>query len=372
MTEEGGRGGVADYVQGLAPALARLGQPVELVTASDHLFPPTRGVTILPFFHYLRGSSPGRRLLRRVGLGRVLNGLRFLFTYARCVPLARRCRLVHMHGSEWPPLQILAMCMFRAVGAAVIHSLQTTFDRDAPRMRALPVFEALATRTIVHTRADLSGLSRPERAVVIPFGEYGDVARSGGRFDRESARRHLNLDPDAPVTLLFGQLRADKGIRDVLLAAREVPALRVVIAGEDAGGLHAASDLLNELGGRIIVLEGFQPMDEVAKLFAAADTVVLPYRQASQSAVLLLAYGFERPVIVYPTGGLPEAVTDGETGWICTGPDPGALTAGLREAIDAGPAECRRRGENGARLAKERYSWDGIARRTVELYDEVT
>ena len=55
----------------------------------------------------------------------------------------------------------------------------------------------------------------------------------------------------------------------------------------------------------------------MAELFAATDTVALPYRAASQSGVLLLAYGFARPVIVYPVGGLLEAVIDGETGWIC-------------------------------------------------------
>jgi len=51
----------------------------------------------------------------------------------------------------------------------------------------------------------------------------------------------------------------------------------------------------------VIVRDGFLPMSEVAELFAAADTAALPYRVASQGGVLLLAYGFHRPVIVYPS-----------------------------------------------------------------------
>ena len=66
-------------------------------------------------------------------------------------------------------------------------------------------------------------------------------------------------------------------------------------------------------------------MTQAAQLFAAADAVVLPYEVASQSGVLLLAYGFQRPVVVYPVGGLLEAVIDGETGWICARSDVEAL-----------------------------------------------
>ena len=112
-------------------------------------------------------------------------------------------------------------------------------------------------------------------------------------------------------------------------------------------------------------------MSEAAQLFAAADTVAMPYAVASQSGVLLLAYGFKRPVIVYPVGGLPEAVIDGETGWICARADVGALTDALAASVAAGPSERARRGEAGARFADERYAWPVIARRTGELYSEL-
>jgi len=121
----------------------------------------------------------------------------------------------------------------------------------------------------------------------------------------------------------------------------------------------------------VTVREGFLDMPEVARLFAAADTVALPYQAASQSGVLLLAYGFRRPVIVYPVGGLPEAVIDGETGWICARADVDALVDALAASIDAGWPECRRRGEQGKRFADERFAWPAIAKRTGELYEQV-
>jgi D-inositol-3-phosphate glycosyltransferase len=209
---------------------------------------------------------------------------------------------------------------------------------------------------------------------VIPHGEYAGLARGAERVGRAEARRRLGLPPDAPVTLVFGQLRPDKGLDDVLLAAREVSELFVLIAGEDIGGLAAVAPLVQEdgLAGRVVVREGFLTMDEAAAAFAATDTVTLAYRQASHSGVLMLAYGFERPVVVYPVGGLPDAVVAGETGWICSEASTTALAAALRDAVAAGPEECLRRGRAGFELASREYSWAEIARRTLALYDEVT
>jgi glycosyltransferase involved in cell wall biosynthesis len=208
---------------------------------------------------------------------------------------------------------------------------------------------------------------------VIAHGEYGGLARTGGAADRDAARARLGIAPQEPVTLLFGHLRVDKGLGDLLAAARRLPRLRVIVAGHEEGALAAASAQLAspELAGRVIVREGFLEMREAAELFAATDTVALPYLAASQSGVLLLAYGFERPVVVYPVGGLPEAVLDGETGWICERADVDALADALAAAVDAGWPECRRRGEAGALLAQERFAWPAIAARTGEVYREL-
>lgn len=373
IIEEGGRGGVADYTIELASALAGLGQSVELVTAADHLYSPMAGVRLRPWFRYVRPTSAFRRALRRVGLGRLLNALSLLLTYPRCAWLARRCRLVHLQGGIWFPLAVVETLLYRATGSQVVHTPHNTFDRHQPAGRALRLMERVSSRTIVHTQADLGSLSRPERAVVIPHGEYVGLAKRAERVERAAARNELGLPQDAPVTLVFGQLRPDKGLDDVLLAAREVPELHVLVAGEDIGGLGAVAPLLEDegLAERVTIREGFLSMNEAAAAFAAADTVTLAYRQASHSGVLMLAYGFERPVIVYPVGGLPDAVAVGETGWICSAASRAALAAAFREVVDAGPDECLRRGRAGYELASSDFSWPEIARRTLALYDQV-
>ena len=69
------------------------------------------------------------------------------------------------------------------------------------------------------------------RVVVIPHGEYGSLARTGGSVDRDSARAALGIEPQTPVTLLFGQLREDKGLKDLLEAASRAASELTLIIG---------------------------------------------------------------------------------------------------------------------------------------------
>ncbi len=379
MIEQGGRGGVADYTAELVRGLAGEGWAVALATAADHLYDPIEGVVVHPVFHYVRDSTPIGRALRRRGLGRAVNGLHFLLSLPRLMLLARSADIVHTQGWEIPQIGLLAIVCLRLAGATVVQTSHGTFERATTFLRtrrAVRLLTArLTARTIVHTQADLARIPDEvrARAVVIPHGEYGALARSGGSADRDASRAALGIDAHAPVTLMFGQLRRDKGLADLVQAVRSLPSLHLLIGGQDAGGLSAVAAQLEEpaLAARVTVREGFLDMREAARLFAASDTVALPYEAASQSGVLLLAYGFARPVIVYPVGGLAESVIDGETGWICARPDVDALVGALGASIDGGWPECRRRGEAGARLAAERFAWPDIARRTAAVYCEV-
>jgi glycosyltransferase involved in cell wall biosynthesis len=372
LFEEGGRGGIADYTEALAEALFDGGLAVELATATDHEYALPASLPVHPVIRFLRPSTRWNRLLRRLRLNKAVTGVRFLFAIARLARLARRARLVHIEFGRFPPLTLLLTVVLRLQGVPVVFTPHNVFDRGRRIPGARSATAALADRVIVHARADLAALPARARAraVVIPHGEYARLAEEAPSIDPARARAGLGLPPEVPVTMLFGQLRPDKGIADLLEAARHVPELHVVLAGEELGGLQNAEDALDapELAGRVVVRRGFQPIADAAALFAAADTVALPYAQASASGVLFLAYGFDRPVIVYPVGGLPDAVVDGETGWVCARADAAALREALSAVVAAGPQESRRRGAAGRRLADERYSWREIARRTAEVY----
>ncbi len=378
LIEEGGVGGVADYTAELAAALARAGCAVDVATARDHRYPPAPGVALHPLFPYVRGRTALGRAIRRARLSKVVNGMTHLAANAPLLALARHADVVHVQGGEWPPLGALQALLVRTVRRPLVWTPHNTFERsERAYARSRAWTDRCAARLVIHAEHDRTALppATAAKTVVIPHGEYGGLARRGAPdADVDLARAELRADDDELVVLLFGQLRSDKGVRDLLLAAAEVPGVRVVLAGEDKGALAEVADLRADarLAGRLVVREGFVPAEEAGRLFAAADVAALPYRQASASGVLLLACGYGRPAVVYPVGGLPEYVVDGETGWLCARADPEALAERLGEIAAAGRGACRARGAAARALADDRFSWDAIAQRTMALYADAS
>ena len=134
-------------------------------------------------------------------------------------------------------MTLLLIAMLRGTGRVVVDTPHNTFPREGWRERRPGhLIERTSSVRTVHARADLETLADPDRAVVIPHGEYATLADGGKEVGRDLARSNLGIVPEAPVTLVFGQLRKDKGIIDVLMAALELPDLVVLMAGEDVEG----------------------------------------------------------------------------------------------------------------------------------------
>jgi glycosyltransferase involved in cell wall biosynthesis len=120
--------------------------------------------------------------------------------------------------------------------------------------------------------------------------------------------------------LFFGIVRPYKGL-DLLLRAlaQAPPQLTLTVAGEFWGGAEATGKLIAELGlaDRVTLRPGYVPADKLPALFAEADALVMPYREATASQNALLAFAHGVPVITTTAGALAEAVRDGVDGLTC-------------------------------------------------------
>jgi glycosyltransferase involved in cell wall biosynthesis len=154
------------------------------------------------------------------------------------------------------------------------------------------------------------------------------------------ARKELNLDVHSPVLLFFGYVRHYKGLDNMLRAMPAIlqrePSLRLVVAGHFHEDVSRYRRLIDKLGisGNVDLYPGYVARERTALFFAAADAVVLPYRSATQSGVVQLAYGHALPVIVTPVGALPEMVRPGETGWIARDSSPEGFADAVGEFLD--------------------------------------
>jgi glycosyltransferase involved in cell wall biosynthesis len=182
------------------------------------------------------------------------------------------------------------------------------------------------------------------------------------------ARRALHLAEDSSVLLFFGYVRRYKGL-DMLLHAmpdilKKNPALRLVIAGQFFQSPETYKELIRQLGigGSVDLYPEYVSPERTALFFAAADAVVLPYRTATQSGVLQLAYGHGLPVIVTPAGALPEMVRQGETGFVARDCSSEGIAEAVGEFLESRSNLTEVRSAI-ALLCKD-FSWDSFAAAT--------
>jgi len=188
---------------------------------------------------------------------------------------------------------------------------------------------------------------------------------------REEAREHLGLGMEERVLLYFGLIRPYKGVDTLLEAARllgDVSNLRVLVVGEIYEGRELLTDAVQSAPqGMVRLIDQYIPNEDVSIYFRAADIIVLPYKSATQSGIIPIAYACERPVIATRVGGLPEAVIEGETGYIVEPDDPNQLAAAIRRYfIDLHAPSL----SDGVARMRERLSWDKYTEILRKLIDD--
>ncbi|MDM7916189.1 MAG: glycosyltransferase, partial [Candidatus Eisenbacteria bacterium] len=196
----------------------------------------------------------------------------------------------------------------------------------------------------------------------------------GEPMPREEARAALDWDRDDRVLLFFGYIRRYKGL-DVLLRAmpelrrRLGPRLRLVVLGEFYEDRRPYDRLIEELSlGDLVTMTGdYVPNEQVGPAFSASDLVVLPYRSATQSGIVQVAYQLERPVVCTRVGGLEEMVTDGQTGILVPPDDPAALADAVARYFeeDLEPSLV-----DGIRAVRANMGWDRLAAAIVQLIEQ--
>jgi len=228
-------------------------------------------------------------------------------------------------------------------------------DRIMTRYFLKPIHGFVTMSKSVMNDLALFNETKPRTICLHPlYDNYGDP------ISRREALEALNLLPGNKYLLSFGLVRKYKGL-DLLIRAlaskklAHLP-LKLIVAGEFYDDFESYRKLVEELGvyDKVIMENTFIPNAEVVRYFCAADLVVQPYRDATQSGVTQVAYHFDKPMVVSNVGALPEMVADGKAGYVVD-PDPEAIAEAIRKFFDE-----KRQDEfsSNVREEKKKYSWD--------------
>ncbi len=171
-----------------------------------------------------------------------------------------------------------------------------------------------------------------------------DCYNMANTADHQELIRETGLNPEQDeILLFFGYIRAYKGL-DLLINAmpailEQRPKARLLVVGESYEDIKQYENQVATLGlkEKVVIIHRFVANEEVGRYFRGAQLVVLPYRSATQSGILNIAYGFGKPVVVTPVGGLGEFVSPGETGLIARSSRSEDIAAAILHYFDIAP-----------------------------------
>ena len=131
------------------------------------------------------------------------------------------------------------------------------------------------------------------------------------------------------------QSRQYKGLKHLINAMPiiqdKLKSVRLMVVGDFGDDKQSYLDLIreNHCEKAIDICDGYIPDQEVEKYFAACDLVVCPYESATQSGIIQIAYGFDKPVVATNVGGLPDVVKDKKTGYLVEAKSPDEIAKAI-------------------------------------------
>ncbi len=310
--------------------------------------------------------------------------------------------VVHSHTWYANMAGHLSALMYDVPHVVTAHSLEPMRPWKAEQLGGGYAVSSWAERTAYEAAAGIIAVSGAMRDDVLrsyPAVDPGRVKVVHNGIDtalwtptaNPDRVRELGIDPDRRSVIFVGRITRQKGLPLFLRAAAQLPpdVQLVLCAGapdtpEIKAEVEALVEDLRATRGGVVWIAEMLPRADVVALLTQATVFACPSIYEPLGIVNLEAMACDTAVVATATGGIPEVVVPGETGWLVpieqlhdgtgTPVDPAAyvadFAAALNEAV-ADPDRAHRMGQAGRQRAIESFSWPAIAAQTLEIYQSL-
>jgi len=378
-------GGPSQMVLGLAPALARKGVEVTVLTTDSNgdiaqkpldvplIQPVSQDGYEIRYFH----CAPFRRYKFSLSLLKWLNDNAHEFDIA------------HIHALFSPVTSLAANIARKQKLPYILRPLGTLDPADLQKKRQLKqLYAAILERPNLagaaaihftsHQEAKVSerfGTSPPD--LVIPLGVIPKSNLVEKQVVSQQVRSQFNIPEEVPIVLFMSRIDPKKGL-DLLIPALEKllaggKDFHFVLAGTNPQDPNYENQIRNQIQASSLrshtTITGFVTGELKSTLLQAADLFVLPSYYENFGIAVAEAMVVGTPVLISDQVHICGEISQSESGWVCA-TNVESLLASLVLALQSG-SERQRRGLNGQKYALLHYSWEAIAQTTILAYQQI-
>jgi D-inositol-3-phosphate glycosyltransferase len=234
---------------------------------------------------------------------------------------------------------------------------------------AFAIFEAEATQRIFEP---LVG----DRGRTLPYGlDLAPIDAKRASFDPALARRQAGLPKDGKVIVCIGTIEPRKAQIPLAqaferIAAHHPDAHVVFVGGREEDPYCAMLEKAIEASAHHNQMRVVPVTPDIEPWYGMADLLVCASDVESLPRTVLEAMAWETPVLATDVFGLPELITEGETGWLCPSRDVPELAAELDRALSAPVQQSARIAAAARELVAGRHDLDNYARQVGKLFEQ--
>lgn len=218
-----------------------------------------------------------------------------------------------------------------------------------------------------NVRNDLLKLRPDARYIQNPHPLYNHF---GKKLPKEEACQKLHIPTDKKTLLFFGLIRDYKGLDLLIDALGQLDdSYQLVIAGECYGSFEKYETQIaaSPARDRITVHNQYINDDDIPLYFSAADALVLPYRSATQSGVVSVAYHYDLPMLATPVGDFHQSISRPGTGIVTEAIFATSIAKGINQLFTP-----EQQAIFSQHIAKEKaaLSWETLTRKLLLFIKE--
>jgi len=401
VVEPFGRGGLLQLSHLLSEGLSANGVDATLVTGMDYeLEDRPRNFDVVKLWSLWQfGSNTAKNAKSKTwatkvqtlwdGVSKILIWQREWIKFTRFV-LANKPDIIMLGTIFRYPLGWLYLNIIRLSGVKISQICHEYELREKNKNQVIVLYKKLNDRLYKHFDAIfflsdylrqgfLNSFDEVDRnkTHILPMGNAQGLLDDND-LKLETIRARYAIEDDSSVIVLFGRLATDKGIPDLIDAFAilkhefEMNNVQLVISGPAQENTTKWSDQIKKLGVEqdAVIDAQYVPMAEMGALVKMAAVVVFPYRNASQSYSLQIAYICRRPVVATNVGALPEDVIDNKSGYIVEPHAPRQLAEAIAKLLND-PAKAKEMGEYAYQLSVTKHSWKNIGKEVAAVFRQI-